>query len=56
MKLSPPKFVIWLISLILGIAGLLGYLVVIPVVSGLAFWLVVVGLALLLLATAVKGL
>jgi hypothetical protein len=56
MKLSQPKFAVWLIALILGIAGLLGFLVTIPVLTSLAFWLVLIGLALLLLATAVKGL
>ncbi len=55
MKLSAPKYVIWIICLVLGAIGLLGYLVTIPVISGLAFWFVLVGLALLLLATAVKG-
>jgi hypothetical protein len=56
MKLSAPKFWVWLIALILGIAGLLGFLVTIPVLSTLAFWLVLIGLALLLLATAISGL
>ena len=56
MKLSAPKYVIWIISLVLGAVGLLGYIVTIPVITGLAFWLVLVGLGLLLLATATKGL
>jgi hypothetical protein len=56
MKLSQPKFIVWLIALILGIAGLLGKLVEIPVVTDLNFWLVLIGLALMLVATAVKGL
>jgi hypothetical protein len=55
MKLSAPKFVWWVISLVLGAIGLLGYLVTIPVISGLAFWLVLIGLGLLLLATAISG-
>lgn len=55
MKLSAPTMVVWVIALVLGIAGLLGFLVTIPVISGMAFWLVLIGLALLLLATAVKG-
>ncbi|CAG0928663.1 hypothetical protein TFLX_01003 [Thermoflexales bacterium] len=55
MKLSAPTMVVWVIALVLGIAGLLGFLVTIPVISGLAFWLVLIGLALMLLATAVKG-
>ena len=56
MKLSAPKQVTWIIALILGIVGLLGELVTIPVISGLAFWIVVVALALLLLATYMEGL
>jgi hypothetical protein len=55
MKLSAPKFVWWIISLVLGAIGLLGYLVTIPVISGLAFWLVLIALGLLLLATAISG-
>lgn len=56
MQLSAPKQVTWIIALILGIVGILGALVTIPVISGLAFWIVVVGLALLLLATFMEGL
>lgn len=56
MKLNAPKQIIWIICLLLGVLGVLGELVTIPVVSGIAFWLVVVGLALLLLATALKNL
>ncbi len=54
MKLSAPKFVWWVVSLVLGALGLLGYLGI-DVLAGFAFWLVLVGLALLLLATAIKG-
>jgi hypothetical protein len=57
MKLSAPKQITWIIALILGILGVLGTVASIPVISGaLAFWLVVIGLALLLLATFVDGL
>jgi len=56
MKLNAPKQITWLISLVLGILGLLGQLATIPVISGIAFWLVLIGLALLLLATALKNL
>lgn len=56
MRLSQPKFIIWLIALLLGVAALLGQVAAIPVLTGLAFWLALVGLALMLLATAVKGL
>lgn len=56
MKLSAPKQVTWWIALILGVVGVVASLVTIPVLSGLAFWIVVVGLVLLLVATFVPGL
>ncbi len=56
MKISKPKNVTWWISVILGALGVLGTVVSIPVVSGLAFWFVVAGLALLALGCAIKGL
>jgi len=56
MRLNAPKQVTWIIALILGILGILGVLVTIPVVTDLAFWLVVLGLALMLLATLLEGL
>ena len=56
MKLNAPKKITWIISLILGIIGALGVFITIPFISGIAFWIEVVALALLLLATAMKGL
>lgn len=56
MRLNAPKQIVWIICLILGVLGLLGELVSIPFISGIAFWLVVIGLALLLAATALKNL
>ncbi len=56
MKLSAPKMVTWIIALVLGIIGLIGQLVTIPVISGLAFWIVLVALVLMLLATYFEGL
>ena len=56
MKLSAPKQISWIISLILAIAGVLGVFVTIPVISVYAFWIVVIGLALMLLATLLEGL
>ena len=55
MKLSAPKQIVWVISLILAIIGVIGYLFSIPVVTGLAFWFVTVGFVLLVLGTALKG-
>jgi hypothetical protein len=56
IKLTPPKFITFIIALILGILGLIGFLVTIPFISGIAFWLVFVGWLLLILAMLIKGL
>ena len=56
MKFSAPKKVTWVISLILGIVGVLGAFVPSLSITVYAFWFVLIGLLLLLLGTAVKGL
>ena len=56
MRFNAPKNVTWYIALLLGVLGVFGTITTIPIVSGIAFWLVVIGLALLLLATAIKNL
>jgi hypothetical protein len=56
MKFSPPKKITWWIALALGAIGLVANLVTIPVLSGLAFWLVLAGLVLLVLGNAITGL
>ncbi len=56
MQLSAPKLIPWWIVLILGVLGVIAHVVTIPVLSGIAFWLVVVALVLLLLATVMEAL
>ena len=56
MKLSPPKRSTWWIAVVVGVIGILSNLLVIPTLVGFAFWLVVIGFALLAIATAVEGL
>ncbi len=56
MKLSPPKVITWWIAVIVGVLGILSYLVTIPVLSGFAVWLIIIGFVLLALATAIQGL
>ncbi len=56
MELSAPKQITWWIALIIGLIGLIAHLVTIPVLSGLAFWLVLVALVLLLIATLIPDL
>ncbi len=56
MKLSAPKTGTFWLALIVAALGLVASLVSIPVLSGFAFWLVVIGFVILLLGTMVKGL
>jgi hypothetical protein len=56
MKLSPPKVITWWIAVIIGVVGVLGQLLSIPVIAPYAFWLVAIGFVLLAVATAVQGL
>ncbi len=56
MKFSAPKKATWWIALVLAALGLVGTFISIPLVTGIAFWLVVAGYVLLALSTAVKNL
>ena len=55
MKLSAPKVVTFWIAVILGVLGLLGQLAV-AALAPYAFWLVAIGLIVLVLGNMVKGL
>ena len=55
MRLNAPKKVVWLLSLILAILSIVAFFVVIPVVSGITFWVMVAAWLLLFLSTYLKG-
>jgi hypothetical protein len=55
MKLNAPKRATWIVALLLGIFGTFMYLYQIPGLSGFSFWMVLLGLVLLLYATATGG-
>ena len=55
MKLSAPKNVTWWVAVVLGVLGLLGSFMTIPVISGLSFWLLFLGFAVLAVATMIEG-
>jgi polyferredoxin len=55
MRLNAPKKGVWFLSLILAILSIVAYFVVIPVVSGITFWVMVAAWLLLFLATYLKG-
>lgn len=56
MKMSAPKRVTWWISLILVVLGVIAYFVSSLGLASFAFWLVLVGAAILLIANITKGL
>lgn len=56
MKLSAPTQIVWIIAIVVGIVGVLASLVSIPVLSGFAFWIVVIAWLILVASTAMKGL
>jgi hypothetical protein len=58
MKVSAPKVITWWIAVILGVVGVCLQLEVfsLPALTPYIFWLPVVGLALLALATLLKDL
>lgn len=56
MKLTPPKVITWWVAVILGVLGLLGHLGTVAALGPYAFWLVMAGLVLLVLATLIRGL
>lgn len=56
MNLSAPKTLTFWIAVILGVLGIVGTYVTIPVASAYAWWLLVVGFVLLALGNMMEGL
>lgn len=56
MNLSAPKQVTWIVAVVLGVLGLLGNFVTLPIIGGFAFWLLFLGFAILAVATIMEGL
>ena len=55
MNLSAPKQVTFWIAVVLAVLGILATLVTIPVLSGFAFWLVVIGFVVLAIGNLAEG-
>jgi hypothetical protein len=55
MRLTPPKRVVFYLSVLFAAAGLIGYFVDLTFLSSNAFFLLAVGYILLFLGNAVKG-
>ena len=56
MKLSAPKQITWWVAVALVVIGVIAQLVTIPVLTGLAFWIVAVAAVLLLVASFLPNL
>lgn len=54
MRTYAPKSVVWLIAVILGVLGIAGAFVSIPLISAYKFALVVIGFLLLAITTVLK--
>ncbi len=55
MRLNAPKQAVWLVSVILGVLGIIGQFTTIAFVTANAFWLVTVGFIILAASTVLKG-
>jgi cytochrome c oxidase subunit IV len=55
MRLTPPKQIVFYISLLLAVLALVGYFVDLPIVTEYGFWTALVAYALLAAGNAVKG-
>jgi hypothetical protein len=55
MKLSAPKQVTFWIAVVFAVLGIIAKLVVIPVLSGFAGWLVVIGFVILAVGNLIEG-
>ncbi|MEZ4511891.1 MAG: hypothetical protein R3C62_08445 [Chloroflexota bacterium] len=56
MNLNAPKNTTFYVALVLAVLGLLGTIVTIPVVTGMAFWFVILGFIVLAAGNLVSGL
>ncbi len=56
MNISAPKQVTFWVAVIVAVVGVLAQLVTIPVLSGFAFWLVVLGFIILAAGNLMEGL
>ena len=56
MRTNAPRSNVWWISVIIGVLGIVGKFVALPIVSMYSWWFVAIGFVILALATIIKGL
>jgi hypothetical protein len=55
MRLTPPKKIIWILSLIIAVLSIVGFFVDIPYVSEYKFWVMGVAWLLMFIGVTFKG-
>ncbi len=55
MNLSAPKQTTFWVAVVLAVLGILAELITIPVLSGLAFWIVVLAFVILIIGNVAEG-
>ncbi len=55
MKITPPTKIVFWLSTVLAVLGIVGNFVALPLIGGFEFWLVAAGFVLLWLGNAMKG-
>ncbi len=56
MRVTAVKYATWVIALVLGVLALLGHFGTIGALAQWAFWLAIIGLGLMLIASLVRNL
>lgn len=55
MELNAPAMPLFIVSLIIAVLGLIGHLIVLPVLTPLSFWLAIVAYVVLAVGCLMKG-
>mgnify|MGYP007068086758 CR=1 FL=1 len=56
MRTNAPRSIVWWISVVIGVLGIIGKFIALPVLTAYSWWLVAIGFVILALATVIKGL
>ncbi len=56
MKTNAPRSIVWWVSVVIGVLGIVGKFIALPILTAYSWWLVAIGFIILALATVIKGL
>lgn len=55
MRLNAPKQIVWIVSVVLAVIGIIGKFTTVAFISANAFWLITVAFIILTASTLLKG-